>query len=384
MVCRHSPQPTVSVRLRAPLEQLDDEVKAALERLSRHVGEQRTTPAGPAFIAYRELGADQVDVELGIPVPEHVRGGVDVHLSALPAGRYAVVVQLGAVPALGDIDRALDRWLEQKHERRHGPLYVSAGLCTAADGVPVPCVYVERPIMAGEPRGAASPCWGASLPGEVMGRAASVIRHLSVWSQAESHDRTRPLMVRAREAWLERKGSMRVADVMSQDVHSCSRSQSLQEAAKLMWDHDVGALPVVDNERRPIGVITDRDICMAAYTQGRPLSDIGVASAMSQRVLVCRRHDPVSAAEQTMAGHQVRRLPVVDERGVLVGMLSLNDIVLARTRSPLKSAAERLLGDVVQTLAAISQHRRGGESTSAPPAKRAPKQVSGLSTGGSP
>jgi CBS domain-containing protein len=65
---------------------------------------------------------------------------------------------------------------------------------------------------------------------------------------------------------------MKIRDIMSQDVATCREDDSLDRAAQLMWDRDVGSVPVVDGEGRPLGMITDRDICMAAYTQGEALS----------------------------------------------------------------------------------------------------------------
>jgi CBS domain-containing protein len=387
--CRDAAQRTLSVRSRARLEQLDDAVETALERLNQCLRAQRATLSGAPFIAYHELAADHIDLEVGAPTSEQARGEAEVHVSSLPMGRYLTLTQQGTEPALGDMVRVLERWLARNHESAHGPLYVSVGHdIEPSTGSPVPCVFVEYQITAGEASGAASSRREAAVPEEVMIRAATAITRLvtglvPAQPQVGSSAPAPSLRMRAREAWLERRGNMHVEDVMSKEVRTCSPSQSLQEAAKLLWDHDIGALPVVDGERRPIGVITDRDICMAAYTQGRRLAEIGVASAMSQRVFVCRRRDLLSAAEHTMAAARVRRLPVVNDEGALAGMLSLNDIVLARTRSPLRGAAERLLGDVVQTLSAISQHRGASQSTSGAP-KRAAQTSSRSTMGGTP
>jgi CBS domain-containing protein len=150
---------------------------------------------------------------------------------------------------------------------------------------------------------------------------------------------------------------MRVKRLMSASVYACRSDQSLAEAASLMWTHDVGCVPIADADGRPIAMLTDRDICMAAYLRGVPLAAIEVASAMSARVFTCHARDDMGDAERTMMEQQVRRLPVVNDAGVLLGVLSLNDIVLARTRSPLHKLRERLRGGVIETLAAISRHR---------------------------
>ena len=148
---------------------------------------------------------------------------------------------------------------------------------------------------------------------------------------------------------------MRVADVMSSPAYSCSASETLDRAARVMWDHDTGVVPIVDQAGRAIGMITDRDICMAAYTQGRALSEIRIQQAMSKVVYTCHPDDRLSAAERTLGVHQVRRLPVVDDAGRLLGVLSINDVWRARAQSPLSG----LTSDLLSTLAAIGKPRAG-------------------------
>lgn len=120
---------------------------------------------------------------------------------------------------------------------------------------------------------------------------------------------------------------MKILQIMSESVIVCKSSDSLSHAARLMWEHDCGALPIVDHDRRPIAMLTDRDICMAAYTQGRVLSELSVQGAMSRELVVCHPDDSVEQAEERMCAHQLRRLPVVDAAGQLVGILSLSDLV---------------------------------------------------------
>jgi CBS domain-containing protein len=117
---------------------------------------------------------------------------------------------------------------------------------------------------------------------------------------------------------------------------TCSEHDSANQAARLMWEHDVGALPVVDEHGRLCGMITDRDICMAAYTQGKPLAGITVGSAMSHDVACVGPRDDASRVEALMRHHQVRRVPVVDESMHPLGIISLND--LARRSDPARGA----------------------------------------------
>jgi CBS domain-containing protein len=125
---------------------------------------------------------------------------------------------------------------------------------------------------------------------------------------------------------------MRIDKVMHQPVVTCSVADRLDTAARLMWEKDCGALPVVEADGRVIAMITDRDICMAAYTKGLPLNAIPVRSAMSDQLFACHPEDSVSEAEKRMGEKQVRRLPVVDADGRVVGILTLNDLAREAAR----------------------------------------------------
>jgi CBS domain-containing protein len=139
--------------------------------------------------------------------------------------------------------------------------------------------------------------------------------------------------------------------LMSASLHTCSPGDSLERAAGILWEGDCGALPVVNEAGRLVGMITDRDICMAVYTQGRPPSGCAVSDSMSRRIRVCAPDDSIEHLAQLMSAHQVRRLPVVDSEGRLLGIVSLADV--ARHLNGLASGhpARELL---VPTLAAIS------------------------------
>lgn len=140
-----------------------------------------------------------------------------------------------------------------------------------------------------------------------------------------------------------------VRTVMTADVRSCSPDDSLTFAAHLMWTDDCGAIPVVADDK-VVGVVTDRDVCMAAYTQGRATPELRVAGAMSRQLYGCGPDDSIGAALALMSDQRIRRLPVVDAEGRLVGILSLADVVrwAKATSSPTVGAA------IIDTLAAIS------------------------------
>ncbi len=148
-----------------------------------------------------------------------------------------------------------------------------------------------------------------------------------------------------------------VEQLMSKDVRSCRAEDSLAVAARLMWEHDCGCAPIVDQDGALVGMVTDRDICMAAYTQSRAISEIPISAVMARALYTVSRLDTLPTAEAIMQERQIRRLPVVDARGRLVGILSLND--LARAVDPLHARPRSgLSADAVElTLAAIGRPR---------------------------
>ena len=160
---------------------------------------------------------------------------------------------------------------------------------------------------------------------------------------------------------------MKVQELMSVPAVSCKEEDSLDRAARMLRDRDCGAIPVVDSNDSIIGVITDRDICMAAHTTGRLLADISVAEITSGNVFSVDSSDTVQHAEKVMREHQVRRLPVVDHSDRIIGMLSLNDIARAGQREAAQTARSRRLSsdEILQTLAAIGEPRAGRAKVSA-------------------
>ncbi len=120
--------------------------------------------------------------------------------------------------------------------------------------------------------------------------------------------------------------TVRVAEVMTRNPRTCGPGDTLHRAAQIMWETDCGCVPVVDGDGRVHAMITDRDICMAALTQGRHLGEISVSSAASKGVIAAREGDSLEMAEELMKRHQIRRLPVTDAEGRLLGILSMGDL----------------------------------------------------------
>jgi len=128
---------------------------------------------------------------------------------------------------------------------------------------------------------------------------------------------------------------MKVKDLMTTDVKRCSPETNLAEAARIMFEGDCGAVPVIDERDHVVGVITDRDICIAAATRPRTEGEIPVKEVISKALYTCTLNDDVRAALETMKIRKVRRLPVVEPGGRLVGIVSIHDIA---TRSRNRSA----------------------------------------------
>lgn len=144
---------------------------------------------------------------------------------------------------------------------------------------------------------------------------------------------------------------MKIKDIMTREPAICSRGTNLAAAAKLMLDADCGILPVVDDESKLVGVVTDRDMYIALATRNRLASQVTVGDVARTTVFTCAPDDDVESALQTMRQHRVRRLPVAGFGGAVVGIVSMNDIVLAAgARKPVRNEA------VVETLQAICAH----------------------------
>lgn len=144
---------------------------------------------------------------------------------------------------------------------------------------------------------------------------------------------------------------MNVRELMTSQVWTCAPTDSLNDAARLMWDHDCGVLPVVDHNGCVGGIITDRDICMGAYTTGGNLASLRVADSMSESPVTCAVEDSVQQAARKMIEHRLRRLPVVDADGKVRGILTINDLA---TRANGRKGVER---EVLAVLQSVSKPR---------------------------
>jgi len=148
---------------------------------------------------------------------------------------------------------------------------------------------------------------------------------------------------------------VRIQDLMSCPAITCHVNDPLNLAAHRMWDQDCGALPVVNDDGKLTGMITDRDICMAAYTQGRSLDGLLVNGAMAIHLVTVRPEQTVDEILELMSAHQVRRVPVVDADGKPIGVVSIDD--LAREAVQPDSRMKNGPAKVTHAFAAISRPR---------------------------
>jgi len=149
---------------------------------------------------------------------------------------------------------------------------------------------------------------------------------------------------------------MKVKEIMTGEPRFCDLNASLGEAAKTMWETNCGILPVVKDGKELVGLITDRDICMAVAMRDCSPTAVSAEQVITGTVYSVAPEDDVQKALEVMQEHKVRRLPVVSAEGDLQGMLSMNDIVLKAEKEPGKKALAIPYADVVNTYKAICAH----------------------------
>jgi CBS domain-containing protein len=162
---------------------------------------------------------------------------------------------------------------------------------------------------------------------------------------------------------------MKVRELMTRDVEALAPGATLEEAAQKMAASNVGSLPVLVG-RKPVGVITDRDIVVRALAEGMKPSETKVSSVMSADVVRCSEDDEVETAASLMAEARLRRLPVVDSAGELTGVVALGDIPFdaAEPRASFP-AGESLSSLIKDELAAAETYRQALQTVRGPGAE---------------
>ena len=145
---------------------------------------------------------------------------------------------------------------------------------------------------------------------------------------------------------------MKAQDIMAKNPRTVTPETSVREAAQLMKTEDVGMLPVVRaGSKSVVGIVTDRDIAIRHVAEGHSSPDCPVSEAMSSSVKTCRETDSVDDVMKMMGREQVRRIPIVDERGDLVGVIAQADI----SRDADDKKAERTIEKISEPGARHSQ-----------------------------
>ena len=146
---------------------------------------------------------------------------------------------------------------------------------------------------------------------------------------------------------------MFLKDIMVREVQTCHGDCTLDEIARLMWNHDVGAVPVVSDDYRPLGIITDRDITMSAMLNHLPLWELKAVQVIEgQHLCACHLEDPIESFIDKMQRNSVRRIVVVKDDGCLAGILSLGDVLAFTVR---EAEAQPDIIDVDETLPMLKQ-----------------------------
>jgi CBS domain-containing protein len=148
---------------------------------------------------------------------------------------------------------------------------------------------------------------------------------------------------------------MKVRDLMTTSAVSCRSETNLAAVGALMWEHDCGFIPVVDDKEKVTGVITDRDICIALSTRDRQPSQITAGEVTNVPAFVCSPDDDGQSALQTMSKERLHQLPVTNSDGCLAGILSINDLLLHAEKGTGKTP-EISYDEVVQAFQAICSH----------------------------
>jgi len=164
---------------------------------------------------------------------------------------------------------------------------------------------------------------------------------------------------------------MQIHELMTHTPAVCTTSDTLTRAAQIMWERDCGAVPITDANGQLVGIVTDRDLCMASYTQGRALHEIRIADVMSKVVFTVGSDASAIDAIELMNTKAVRRLPVVDAKGRLVGIVSIADCV----RAAKSGAAKKPLQESTVFKAVVGVSAARAAEPTAPLPKASESQV---------
>jgi CBS domain-containing protein len=168
-----------------------------------------------------------------------------------------------------------------------------------------------------------------------------------------------------------KRDELKVEALMTRRVVAARADTDLAHVARLMWDNDCGSVPIVDAEDRVVGMLTDRDLCMGAQFAGRALREVRAGASMASDLLTCAPEEPVLAVVRRMGERKVRRVPVTDAAGRLVGIVSIGDLLGAAGRAG--PSQRKVLGEaLLAALTAITARPRAEEVAPLPSRRKAP------------
>ncbi len=129
---------------------------------------------------------------------------------------------------------------------------------------------------------------------------------------------------------------MQAVNVMINDPICCSRTTSVMNAARMLHEYDIGILPVVDELwlRKLMGVVTDRDLCLGALSEGHDATLTTVEDCMTTDLFTCTPETDIREVVATMAERQIRRVPVINKDGNILGIIGISDLVRHNAISP--------------------------------------------------
>jgi CBS domain-containing protein len=150
---------------------------------------------------------------------------------------------------------------------------------------------------------------------------------------------------------------MRVVEIMMGTPYHCSPETNLGSATELMWIGNCGFLPVVGQDNKVLGVITDRDICVALGTRKRTARNVTVGEVMSGKMFACAPEDEIETVLETMRAGHVRRLQVITKAGALVGVASIDDVIIHAEKPGIAGASGLSTVEVVKALQGINERQ---------------------------
>jgi CBS domain-containing protein len=150
---------------------------------------------------------------------------------------------------------------------------------------------------------------------------------------------------------------MKVREIMTVSPFFATAEAKINEIARIMAEREVGAVPIVDEAHGVLGILTDRDVCKAIATTNCAACEIPALNLASKPVITCGAEEELETALRMMRHHHIRRLPVVEKDGRLLGILSIDDVVLRSEEAMERSQSAVSFGDAVLTLKAIYGER---------------------------